>query len=85
MLYLSLHFLKKYDNIFNPSTGFAAIMTCSQAEGDCPFILGAEKRIPVTFEDPKISDATPEQTRIYRERSLQIGAEMFYVFSQINH
>lgn len=78
-------FSKKYDNIFNPSTGFAAIMTCSQADGDCPFILGAEKRIPITFEDPKISDATPEQTRIYRERSLQIGAEMFYVFSQINH
>jgi len=78
-------FSKKYDDSFNPSTDFAAIMTCSQADGDCPFISGAGKRIPVTFEDPKISDGTSEQTRIYRERSLQIGTEMFYVFSKINH
>ncbi|KFF03970.1 low molecular weight phosphatase family protein [Chryseobacterium luteum] len=78
-------FSKKYDDIFNPNTGFAAIMTCSQADGGCPFILGAEKRIPVTFEDPKISDNKPGQAGVYRERSLQIGAEMFYVFSKINH
>jgi len=76
-------FSKKYDSPFNPTHGFAAIMTCSQADGDCPFIAGADKRIPVTFEDPKVSDGTPEQTKVYHERSLQIGAEMFYVFSQI--
>ncbi|WP_153394649.1 low molecular weight phosphatase family protein [Chryseobacterium vaccae] len=76
-------FSKKYDSSFNPTHGFAAIMTCSQADGGCPFIAGADKRIPITFEDPKISDGTPEQTKIYHERSLQIGTEMFYVFSQI--
>lgn len=76
-------FSKRYDSSFNPTHGFAAIMTCSQADGGCPFIAGAEKRIPITFEDPKISDNTPEQTKVYHERSLQIGAEMFYVFSQI--
>ncbi|UOU96694.1 hypothetical protein MUU74_09300 [Chryseobacterium daecheongense] len=76
-------FSKKYDHPFNPETGFAAIMTCSQADNGCPFIAGAEKRIPVTFEDPKISDNTPQQTQVYKDRSLQIAAEMFYVFSQI--
>ncbi|WP_223599142.1 low molecular weight phosphatase family protein [Chryseobacterium sp. GVT01B] len=76
-------FSKKYDSPFNPVSGFAAIMTCSQADGGCPFIPGAEKRIPITFEDPKISDNTPEQTAVYRERSLQIAEEMFYVFSKI--
>lgn len=76
-------FSKKYDHPFNPAREFAAVMTCSQADGGCPFIAGAEKRIPITFEDPKISDGTPEQTRIYHERSLEIGAEMLYVFSQI--
>lgn len=76
-------FSKKYDSSFNPVSGFAAIMTCSQADGGCPFIPGAEKRIPITFEDPKISDNTPEQTAVYRERSLQIAEEMFYVFSKI--
>jgi len=76
-------FSKKYNHPFNPDSDFAAIMTCSQADGDCPYIPGAEKRIPVTFEDPKISDNTPQQTEVYYNRSLQIGAEMFYVFSQI--
>lgn len=76
-------FSKKYDSPFNPVSGFAAIMTCSQADGGCPFIPGAEKRIPITFEDPKVSDNTPEQTDVYIKRSLQIAEEMFYVFSKI--
>lgn len=77
-------FSKKYDSAFNPESEFAAIMTCSQADGGCPFIAGAEKRIPITFEDPKISDGTAEQTKVYAERSYQIATEMFYVFSMIN-
>jgi len=58
-------------------------MTCSQADAGCPSIAAAEKRIPITFEDPKISDNTPEQTEAYAERSLQIAMEMLYVFSKI--
>lgn len=76
-------FSKKYDDSFNPTSEFAAIMTCSQADGGCPFIAGAEKRIPITFEDPKAFDNTPQQAEKYEERSVQIAAEMFYVFSQI--
>ena len=76
-------FSKVFDAGFNPKSGFAAIMTCSQADDGCPFIPGAEKRIPITFEDPKISDNTPEQSAIYTERSLQIAEEMLYVFSKI--
>jgi arsenate reductase len=77
-------FSKTYDNDFNPQSEFAAIMTCSQADGDCPFIAGAEKRIPITYDDPKAFDNTPRQFEKYQERSLQIATEMFYVFSQIN-
>jgi arsenate reductase len=76
-------FSKTYDDDFNPESEFAAIMTCSQADGGCPVIAGAEKRIPITYEDPKVSDGTPEQKDVYLERSHQIGTEMFYVFSQI--
>lgn len=78
-------FSKLYDNAFNPDDEFAAIMTCSQADGGCPFIAGAEQRIPVTFEDPKAFDGTPEQKEKYRQSSIQIGTEMCYVFSQINN
>ena len=76
-------FSKTYYDEFNPEEGFAAIMTCSQADGGCPFIAGAEKRIAITYEDPKEFDNLPQQTEKYKERSIQIAEEMFYVFSQI--
>lgn len=77
-------FSKKLDDAFNPKSEFAAIMTCSQADDGCPFIAGAEKRIPITFEDPKAFDNTLQQVEKYNERSLQIATELFYVFSKIN-
>ncbi len=76
-------FSKTYDDAFNPSAEFAAIMTCSNADVGCPFISGAEKRIPITFEDPKTFDNTPLQKEKYHERSIQIATEFCYVFSQI--
>ncbi len=76
-------FSKTYDDDFNPENEFAAIMTCSQADGGCPFIAGAEKRIAVTYDDPKAVDNTEQQSEKYNERSAQIATEMFYVFSQI--
>ncbi|MCR8668519.1 protein-tyrosine-phosphatase [Aestuariibaculum sp. M13] len=76
-------FSKTYDDVFNPQSEFAAIMTCSSADKGCPIILGAEKRFPITFEDPKAFDNTPLQAEKYNERSLQIATELFYVFSQI--
>jgi arsenate reductase len=77
-------FSKKLDDEFNPKSKFVAIMTCDSANEACPFVPGAEKRIPITFEDPKAFDGTPQQAEKYNERSLQIATELFYVFSQIN-
>ncbi|WP_304199100.1 low molecular weight phosphatase family protein [Flavobacterium alvei] len=76
-------FSKTFDDDFNPQSEFAAILTCSSADQGCPFIAGAEKRIPITFEDPKAFDNTPQQAEKYEERSVQIATELFYVFSQI--
>jgi arsenate reductase len=76
-------FSKTFDHEFNPKSNFAAVLTCSQADQDCPYIAGAEKRIPLPFEDPKTFDNTPQQAEKYKERSKQIATELFYVFSQI--
>jgi arsenate reductase len=76
-------FSKTFDDAFNPQSDFAAIMTCSSADQGCPFIAGAEKRFPITYEDPKAFDNTPQQAEKYEERSVQIATELFYVFSQI--
>lgn len=77
-------FSKTYDHPFNPKGNFAAVMTCSHADENCPFIPGAEERIALTFEDPKEFDGTPLQTAKYQERSMQIATELYYVFSKIN-
>jgi arsenate reductase len=79
-----LCFSKTIDSTSNPSKGFAAIMTCSEAEENCPFVPGAELRISTTYEDPKEFDNTPFQEEKYIERSLQIGLENLYIFSLIN-
>jgi len=76
-------FSKIYDNPVNESGAFAAVMTCSHAEENCPFVPGAERRISVHYEDPKEFDGTPQEAAKYDERSMQIASEMFYVFSKI--
>ena len=76
-------FSKVFDDVFNPNSEFAAIMTCSSADEGCPFIAGAEKRLPIRYDDPKAFDGTDLMDAKYAERSLEIATEMFYVFSQI--
>jgi len=76
-------FSKLFDNPINPDTGFAAVMTCSHADENCPLIPGIETKISLHYEDPKKFDGTPEEVAKYKERSVQIATEMFYVFSKI--
>jgi arsenate reductase len=76
-------FSKVYNDDVNPKYEFAAIMTCSDAEENCPFIPGVELRIGTTYDDPKAFDNTPLQDAKYDERCKQIALETFYVFSKI--
>lgn len=76
-------FSKLFSDEFNPQSNFAAIMTCTHAEENCPFIPNAAKRISLPFNDPKEFDDTPLQRAKYEERSEQIAIEMLYVFSLI--
>jgi hypothetical protein len=78
-----LAFSKKYNEKPNPTAGFLAIMTCSDADENCPFIEGASLRIATPYDDPKHFDNTPKQNEKYSERCLQIASETFYMFSII--
>ena len=77
-------FSKTFDDPFNPESGFAAIMTCSDADENCPFVPGAEFRKPITYRDPKESDGTDHEPETYDERCRQIASEMFYMMNQVN-
>src|SRR5690554_143195 len=74
---------KRWDDASNPKDSFCAIMTCSEADGDCPVVLGAEKRVPIHYLDPKAFDHSPQKLEEYNQTSIKIATEMSYVFAQI--
>ncbi len=76
-------FSKRYNDPYNPQSDYAAIMTCSEADKNCPVVFGADKRFPITYSDPKEKDDTPEETANYDMRCKQIATEMFYIFSKV--
>ncbi|MCP9292152.1 protein-tyrosine-phosphatase [Gracilimonas sediminicola] len=76
-------FSKKFDDDVNPDASFAAVMTCSDADENCPFVPGTEFRIAVTYRDPKESDGTDKEKETYDERCFQIAKEMFYMMSNV--
>lgn len=78
-----LAFSKKYDDPQNPQNGFCAIMTCNDADENCPVIFGAALRISTPYQDPKKFDNTPEQEQKYEERCRQIASELLYMYAQV--
>ena len=76
-------FSKVFDKDPNPESGFCAVMTCSSADKACPIVQGADERVAIPYEDPKVADNTPEEAAKYDERSRQIAREMLYLFSQV--
>lgn len=76
-------FSKLVDDAVNPAENFAAIMTCSDADEKCPFVVGCEKRIALKYDDPKFYDDSPLEATFYDYRSFEIATEMFYVFSNV--
>ena len=76
-------FSKKYDDEFNPAQNFAAVMTCSHADENCPLVVGATRRIALTYNDPKDFDGTPLESAKYSERVHEIGREILYAFSKV--
>lgn len=76
-------FSKVYSDEFNPNKNFAAVMTCSHADENCPVVFGAEARFPIRYDDPKEFDGTDLEEAKYNERFEQIGVEMLYTFGKI--
>lgn len=89
VFYSESNFINCYSKTFdapeNPRSNFAAIMTCSDAENNCPTVFGAELRLGVTYHDPKEFDNTAQCEEMYIERSNQIAKEMLFVFSKIKN
>lgn len=76
-------FSKVYGQAPNPKADFCAVMTCSDADRNCPLVAGAALRIAIPYNDPKAFDGTPQEAAQYDERCSQIAREMLYVFSRV--
>ena len=76
-------FSKLFSDEANPSVGFLAVMTCGSADENCPIVPGAEKRLPIKYEDPKKFDNSPLESLMYDARSIEIAAELHYVLSNV--
>lgn len=76
-------FSKVYSDPPNPSKGYCAVMTCSQADDACPLVMGCDLRMPIRYEDPKVADDTEFEAQRYDERSAQICSEMLYMMSLV--
>jgi arsenate reductase len=84
-----------YNNHLEPITAFSkhyndckaenliAVMTCSNADDNCPFIENAESRIALKYNDPKHFDDSIIKASMYDATSFTIAEEMMWVFSQL--
>ena len=74
---------KTFDDEANPKQQFAAVMTCSDADQNCPFVPGTSLRLPLTFEDPKVADGTSFESVRYDQSVREIGKELLWVMREV--
>ena len=77
------YFSKLYNDSENPKNEFAAIMTCSDAEKNCPLVEGSEIKFSLPYEDPKKYDMSKIEKTEYEKTSEKIASEMNYLFHKI--
>ena len=74
---------KRFDDARNPSGGFVAVMTCSEADAACPSVPGATARISLPYKDPKRADGTPAEAEVYDATAHRIARELDWALGGI--
>lgn len=77
-------FSKHYNHLHNPSSQFAAVLTCNSADKACPIVKGADYRLALPYTDPKEYDKTDLAEVKYFEKSIEIAREMNYIFRTVS-
>jgi protein-tyrosine-phosphatase len=78
----ALEFSKMYSDDYNPKTGFAAILVCSEADTSCPVVQGASIRVAAPYIDPRLYDGAEFEAAKYAERRDDIGRFMLSAVMQ---
>ncbi len=82
-LNLGNYFSKLYHAFETPESEFAAIMTCSDAENNCPLVMGSDVKFYLPYKDPKKYDKTKIEKTEYKKTSEEIACEMNYMFYKL--
>lgn len=74
-------FSKLVDHPFNQQGSFIAVMTCNEADQNCPLVPGATSRFSLPYVDPKHSDNTDQEADTYDQTVRTIATEIWYLFA----
>lgn len=74
---------KRFDDPMNASDGFLALMTCSDADENCPYIPHALARFPLRYDDPKAFDGTDQEAAAYDATCDAVSQELRALFQRV--
>jgi len=74
---------KLFNCDLNPKSDFIAIMNCSSADKNCPFVAGASKNISMPFDDPKLYDGSDKEMFYYNKTNIEIATSIKYLYINI--
>lgn len=67
----------------NDIPDYLAIMTCGDADENCPYLPAAKHRISLTYKDPKYADDTPMEAEAYDRCCNEIKTELTYILNKL--
>ncbi len=73
---------KLYDDPANPQADYVAIMTCAEADAECPYLPAARERVALRYRDPNYADDTAEEVAAYDHLVSTAGRELLYCFAE---
>jgi arsenate reductase (thioredoxin) len=77
-------FSKAFGHASLPKENFVAMMCCDHADENCPVVSGAIQRVRLSYVDPKVSDDTSDEAKVYDERCFQIATEMLELMRMVS-
>ncbi len=76
-------FSKTIDDSSLPKENIVALMTCSDAEENCPYVNGTLLKFSLNYKDPKEFDNTLEEKEAYWLKSKEIASEILFILKHL--
>ena len=73
---------KPFDDPANPQSDYVAVMTCADADANCPYLPAARRRVPLRYRDPGHADDSEGEAAAYAGLVRQVGRELLFVFAK---